>query len=175
MQKKNLLITGAPGSGKTTLIRALADPLRGLHPAGFYTAEIREEERMVGFCLVGLDGRREILAHRDIGGPYRVGRYGVDLERFEEFLAAISLFDPGTGLIVIDEIGKMECFSAAFRHLIREALDSTVPCIATIAQKGGRDIERVKAREDVRIVTVTRKNRTALLPVLLEEVRRMAG
>jgi GTP1/Obg family GTP-binding protein len=38
---KNILITGIPGIGKTTLIRKIADALRHIHPVGFYTAEIR--------------------------------------------------------------------------------------------------------------------------------------
>jgi adenylate kinase len=40
--RKNLLITGLPGVGKTTLIRGLAQELRDLNPVGFFTTEIRE-------------------------------------------------------------------------------------------------------------------------------------
>ena len=43
MMKKNILITGLPGVGKTTLIKKLAEVLNDLNPIGFYTAEIREE------------------------------------------------------------------------------------------------------------------------------------
>jgi Cdc6-like AAA superfamily ATPase len=54
--KKNLLITGLPGVGKTTLIRKLSEELKDLHPAGFYTQEIREEGVRKGFELISLDG-----------------------------------------------------------------------------------------------------------------------
>jgi nucleoside-triphosphatase len=43
LTKKNLLITGLPGVGKTTLIKKLSEELKHLHPAGFYTEEIREQ------------------------------------------------------------------------------------------------------------------------------------
>ena len=42
LRKKNLLVTGLPGVGKTTLIKKLSDALESLHPVGFYTEEIRE-------------------------------------------------------------------------------------------------------------------------------------
>ena len=54
LTKKNLLITGLPGVGKTTLIKKVWEELRHLHPVGFYTAEIREEVLRKGFELVSL-------------------------------------------------------------------------------------------------------------------------
>src|SRR5579885_397610 len=74
-----LVLTGRPGVGKTTLIRRLADAL-GSRAGGFYTEEIRQGGRRVGFRLVTLDGEQAVLAHvgwRD--RPHRVGRYGVDI------------------------------------------------------------------------------------------------
>lgn len=49
---KNLLITGPPGIGKTTVIRSLFDLLKTKHPnvkvIGFYTAEIRKNSIRTG-------------------------------------------------------------------------------------------------------------------------------
>ena len=61
--KKNFLITGLPGVGKTTLIKKLSEKLKHLHPAGFYTEEIREAGQRKGFELISLDGKRGLLSH----------------------------------------------------------------------------------------------------------------
>ena len=55
----------------------------GGRAGGFYTQEIRAQGRRVGFEVVTLEGRRGRLAHVEARGPYRVGKYGVDLESFE--------------------------------------------------------------------------------------------
>jgi nucleoside-triphosphatase len=158
----NLLVTGPPRVGKTTLIRRLAEELKGHHPVGFYTAEIREGGNRVGFELVSFSGKRGILSHTGIKSPYRVGKYHVDLEGFDRFLDLIPFSSPDTRFIIIDEIGKMECFSRKFCHIIEHVLDSNVPCVATIAQKGTPFIEEIKRREDVRILVLSRENREIL-------------
>ena len=167
LTKKNLLITGLPGVGKTTLIKKLSEELRHLHPVGFYTAEIREEGLRKGFELVSLEGRRGVLSHIDIKSPYRVGRYKVDIRGFEDFLDGISFFDDSTGLVIIDEIGKMECFSDQFKKLIKELLDSEKWVIATIALKGSGLIGDIKKRHDVKLFEMTQSNRDTLLLEIL--------
>lgn len=163
---KNLLVTGAPGSGKTTLVRRAVKGLPGV--AGFYTQEIREQGTRMGFELVGFDGRRALFAHVHSVSHHRIGQYGVDLQTFDAYLETASFDRPETGLVVIDEIGRMECLSTRFRSLVTELLDSSVPVVATVALRGDRFIEEVKARRDVEVMVVTRENRDALLP----EVRR---
>jgi len=160
---KNLLITGLPGVGKTTLIKKLSEALKHLHPVGFYTEEIRERGERKGFELVSLDGKKSLLSHKDIKSPYRVGQYKVDIKGFEEFLDSVSFFNPLTRLIIIDEIGKMECLSDQFKGLLKEILDSGKWVIATIALKGGGLIAEVKERKDVQLFEITKKNRDFLL------------
>ena len=63
------------------------------------------------------------------------------------------------GTVFLDEIGKMECFSEAFRNRIREILDSGFPLLATIPLRGGGSfLDGIRVRRDVRFVTVTREN-----------------
>jgi nucleoside-triphosphatase len=166
--RKNLLITGLPGVGKTTLIKKLCELLKDLRPVGFFTEEMREEGVRKGFELVSLDGRRGILSHKNIRTPYRIGEYKVDLKGFEDFLGSISFLDTFTRLVIIDEIGKMECFSDQFEKLLREVLDSEKWVIATIASKGRGLIAEIKRRKDVRIFEMTKKNRDFLLLDILK-------
>jgi nucleoside-triphosphatase len=163
LRKKNLLITGLPGVGKTTLIKKLSEASESFHPVGFYTEEIREGARRKGFELISLEGKRGLLSHKEIRSPYKVGQYKVDLIGFEEFLGSISFFSPSTRLIIIDEIGKMECLSLRFQEILKEILDSEKSVIATIALKGSGLIAEIKERNDVKLFEITKKNRDSLL------------
>jgi nucleoside-triphosphatase len=169
---KNLLLTGLPGCGKTTvLLRAIAQ-LEDLRLAGFYTEEIREHGRRLGFKVAGLGGGSGVLAHADLKTGVQVGRYGVDLEAFNPLVQAE--FGKATGevdLFVIDEIGKMECHSPVFVAAVGKVLDSNVPVLATIALKGGGFVGEVKARGDVELLTVSAGNRDRLASEIAERIR----
>ena len=167
--KKNLLITGLPGVGKTTLIRKLYEALKDFHPVGFYTTEIREKGMRKGFELVNLEGKKGVLSHVDIKSRYRVGRYKVDVSGFEDFLDGITFLDPSSALIMIDEIGKMECLSTKFERIMTETLDSEKWVIATIALKGSGLITEVKQRQDVKLFEITPSNRDVLFSEILKE------
>lgn len=177
-----VLITGRPGVGKTTLVKRFVEGLT--EAAGFYTEEIRERGMRKGFNLVSLSisprpvGRGAValsqwavapLSHVDFKGPQRVGKYGVDVEGFEGFLDELSLRD--AGLVVIDEIGKMECLSEKFRILIKEILISDKTVIATIAKKGTPFIEELKKLPGIRLIEITEDNREALLKEIRELLR----
>jgi nucleoside-triphosphatase len=160
---KKVLITGLPGVGKTTLIIKLAEELKGLQPVGFYTEEIREAGVRKGFELQSFDGQKGLLSHVDVKSRHRVGKYGVDVSGFEKFLSSVPFGAQKTKLIIIDEIGKMECMSVKFRKLMAEILDSEKLLIATVALKGSGFIAEIKARPDVRLFEITEKNRNSLL------------
>lgn len=167
---KKILLTGLPGVGKTTLIKKLAEALKEFHPIGFYTEEIREEGMRKGFEWVTLDGRRGLLSHKKIKSPYRVGQYGVDVKSFDAFLESVPWTDASTRLIIIDEIGKMECYSDKFKRIVKEILDSEKGLIATIAMKGGGLISEVKGRKDINLFTLTPSNRDSLLSEILKKI-----
>lgn len=166
--RPTILLTGRPGVGKTTVIMRLADCLRDRNVAGFYTEEIRERGHRQGFLAVTLSGRTAVLAHVGIRSRLLVGRYGVDITAFEEL--ALPELGRLCDIILIDEIGKMECFSARFVTAVRVLLDGRTQVVATVASKGAGFIAKVKARADVKVWEVTRSNRDELPQRLAESL-----
>ncbi len=154
------------------MIKKLSEGLKHLHPAGFYTEEIREEGQRKGFELVSLDGKRGLLSHKDIKSTYRVGQYKVDIESFENFLDSVPFFDSLNRLIIIDEIGKMECFSDSFKNLLKKILNSGKLVIATIALKGNGLIAEIKERQDIKLFELTSHNRDTLFLEILREAEK---
>jgi nucleoside-triphosphatase len=160
---KHLLLTGAPGCGKTTVLERVAEHLADLRLAGFLTVEVREHGQRVGFEAVGLGARRAILAHVRSRSPVRVGRYGVEPGRLVPLIDEELVRPPGTvDAYLIDEIGKMECHCTQLISSMRTLLGGPVPVLATIALRGGGFIAEVKQRPDVQVVEVTQGNRQDL-------------
>ena len=158
----NILVTGQPGIGKTTLIVRILEGIKHLRVAGFYTLEIRQGGIRKGFELIDLSGRKRLLSHVNFKSLYRVGKYGVDIRGFDEFLEGIEFFEPSTDVIVIDEVGKMESFSLKFNTLLCQILDADTSVIATVAQKGAGIIGKIKQRPDIKLFKMTRDNRESL-------------
>jgi nucleoside-triphosphatase len=167
------LLTGRPGVGKTTCLRRTFGRLDRLGRAagGFFTEELRERGMRVGFALVTLDGQRATFAHVRRAGPPRVGKYGVDLDALDRVgVPAVRAAIEAGGLVVIDEIGKMELASAAFRQAVEAALASGVPVLGTILFAPHPWADRIKAHPRVTLIEVTRANRDRLPAVLLDGV-----
>lgn len=165
---QNILLTGRPGVGKTTVIIRLAERLADRTVAGFYTEEIRRGGQREGFRAATFSGHATTLAHVRFKQRSRVGRYGVDVPAFEK-LVLPELARP-CAVLIVDEIGKMECFSSRFVSTVRALLDGEVPVVATVAVKGSGFIAEVKARADVALLEVTHANRDRLPADLTERL-----
>lgn len=158
-----LLLTGRPGVGKTTVIRAVIDR-SGLYAGGFLTEEMREGGRRVGFRLIALDRSIEAATLADVNSasPHRVGKYGINLDELERVgVAALwrAIEEPSAGLIVIDEIGKMELFSGQFCAAVEASLESPKPVLASVMLGRQHWVDALKARPDVTLVQITTANR----------------
>ncbi len=158
-----LLLTGAPGVGKTTLLREVAARLSGRKLAGFYTEEIRTPDgERSGFRIAGFDGRSAVMAQAGFPGLHRVGRYGVDVAAIDALAPSFLAPDPSTDIYLVDEIGKMECLSEKFVAAMRALLETGKPVVATVALHGEGFIDEIKRWPDVQMWLVTRANRNRL-------------
>lgn len=166
----SILLTGLPRIGKTTVIQKVARQLDKC--TGFYTREIKEGNARVGFRLVTLDNRQCILSHKSARSPYRVGKYRVNCDCIERLgVAAIEHGIKKKCTIIIDEIGKMELFSDAFKNAVLLALESGVPVLGTVLLRSHPFCDKIKKMDDVTIIEVTEENRDRLPAEILDRLQ----
>lgn len=155
-----VILTGAPGVGKTTLTLQVVDVLRerGEMLAGFTTSEIRRGGRRTGFTITGIGGLERTLAIAGGRGP-RVGSYSVDVEAFEE----VALLELQNGIelgstLVVDEIGKMELISERFCELLPDVF-AAPRVVATMHAHRHPVTDELRRRPDVHVLEVERAHR----------------
>jgi nucleoside-triphosphatase len=164
--KQVYLLTGRPGTGKTSIIKQAVAGMKG-KAGGFYTEEIRSQGVREGFRLVTLDGHSAILAHIDIHSQYRVSKYGVDLNSLDRVgVSALYQAAEECDLVVVDEIGKMELFSANFREAVLHIIDSGKKVLGTIMLSPNPWADAIKRQPQVNLVEVTRVNYQSVLEEL---------
>jgi nucleoside-triphosphatase THEP1 len=170
----NILLTGLPGVGKTTVIKNFVARTT-CSCTGFYTGEIRNENgQRIGFTVTSIDRSvEETFASVNFATSHHVGKYGIDISRFEQVaLPTMDISNPDN-LIIVDEIGKMELFSNKFKEQLVKCLDSQRVLATITARGGGTFVEKIKVRPDVTLLEITRENREAMVDRLLRECQQL--
>jgi len=164
--KQAYLLTGQPGTGKTRIIKQAIADMKG-KAGGFYTEEIRSQGVRQGFRLVTLDGQTATLAHINFPSPHRVSKYGVDVESLDKVgVSALEHAVRDCDLVVVDEIGKMELFSAKFREVVQGIISSGKRLLGTIMLSPNSYADAIKRQPQVNLITVTRINHQQVLEEL---------
>ena len=173
MMKENFLITGRLGAGKSSLLKRLLEHIPPGGASGFLTEEIRDGFTRVGLRVVTTDGREGLLAHHKLSGDHQVGKYGVDLAGFEEMV--LHLLDPQqveAPILLIDEIGRMECLSARFIAAVDFALGSSKFVVATTGSQDDGYPGELKQRSGVEVLELTPENRDEVFARVLKRLTR---
>lgn len=160
-----ILLTGAPGSGKTTAIIKFLDQVR--NKQGFVTREILENGARTGFQAIASNGQSAVIASIYSNSELRVNKFGVEVEEFEKFLNSLPRIETDT-LLYIDEIGQMELYSERFKKLASQYLSLPNPFAGTVSQVYDDEfIKQVLARDDVFLITITPQTRQQVDEILL--------
>lgn len=169
--KKHIILTGKPGVGKTSVIKKII-PILGGEAGGFFTEEIKEMDRRMGFRIVTLDGEDGVLAHVDCSSNFKVGKYRVDLDSFERVaIPAMENAIKNKSIIVVDEIGKMELFSMKFKELVKTILEGEKPLLGVVKEEDDAFTAAIKKRGDVTLIPVNYENRESLAGKVLEMLK----
>jgi nucleoside-triphosphatase len=174
-EKKIILITGAPGSGKTTVLSRTVEALKGCSVSigGMISREARDGCNRLGFEVIDLNsGKHGWLAHvHQKTGP-QVGKYKVNLSDLEKIgVKAITEATHKYDLIVIDEIGPMELFSAKFKQAVQAALGSSKVVLAVVHAKAKDPlISEAKGLPEAELFTVTTDNREGLPQLIASRI-----
>ena len=155
--KKNIIITGMPRSGKSTLLKKLVTPID--QKVGFVTNEVRKEGERVGFEVETHNGKKSMLAHVDFKTNIKVSKYVVDIKNLDDIIPSVEKFND-SDVLFLDEIGQMELCSEKFKILVTTYFDSPNICIATVSKIYSDEyIETIKKRNDIILIEIHEENR----------------
>lgn len=140
--------------------------------AGFYTEEIRKEGRRTGFRIVTLEGQEAVLADVNLKSAYRVSKYGVSLDNIDKVaVKSLEFALENKDIIIIDEIGKMECFSQLFKDIVLDILNSDKIVLATMGEVNIPFVNQIKARKDIKLFSINLENRDKIDKMIIEEIK----
>ena len=184
--RKNIILTGLPRSGKSTIIKKIVGNkwiYGDKMSAGLFTDEILDEKmERLGFKMGYFDDFSEIIAHKSFTVP-RVGKYGVRVKMIDKvcdgFLDGNHL-DPiltsNVDFYFLDEIGEMQLMSRRFKDLLSLLLKSEKPTITTMTSIFENSTTRIiKRRKDVIFIEIkpeNRKEKTYLASKLLSKIKK---
>ena len=165
-----IAITGKPGSGKTTLVKSLSIFLKsmGLPLWGFYTEEVREKAKRIGFDLVEVASGRRLPLARAGKGRFTVGKYRVEVQNINSFL------EKKKGLLILDEVGRMELLSREFKDFVEEVLGEDGNVILTFGLNIPQEL-RSEIERKFEVCFLTPANRNQLEEKIKEKLRHEFG
>jgi nucleoside-triphosphatase THEP1 len=155
--KKNILITGIPKSGKSTLLKKLITSIQD--KVGFVTNEVLYKDSRVGFEIENNTGYKVVLSHIDFKTPFQVSRYFVNIDSLDSMIPKVYEFQEGN-ILYLDEIGEMQLFSEKFKGLVLKYLDSPNICLSTLSYVFENDFtKQIKERDDIMLIEISTENR----------------
>ena len=167
-----IVLTGAPGVGKTTAVIRVASALKekGVKVGGIVSRELRTNNMRIGFEFIDLTTNdRKGLASISGNGP-KVGKYFVNVAgcRF----AAERLMDAvrNSDVIICDEIGPMELKSREFKDSVKSLVDVDKKVIVVVHQKLQHPLIDEFRNKSSLLINLDLENREKVNVILLDKL-----
>ncbi|MFA6073151.1 MAG: nucleoside-triphosphatase [Candidatus Woesearchaeota archaeon] len=155
--RKNILLTGMPRSGKSTLLERIV--LEQQNKVGLLTREVREDGERIGFEEINHLGEKALIASIYFKTNVQISKYFIDFQNLNKLISSVSEFNK-SNFLYLDEIGQMQMYSDKFKDLALKYLDSENICLATVSKiYSDKFIDSVKNRNDIILVEITPENR----------------
>lgn len=166
------LLTGKPRAGKSTAIKKIFQKVGLEYFGGFYTEEIRNLTNRTGFNCVTLNGEAICIANVDSDSSIRIGRYGIDVEAFENIaIKSVQLSIETKRITVIDEIGFMQMLSAPFEKMIHEVISGSQHIIiGTICVDSHPSIDKIKKLPGIKLYHLNEENRELITETVANDI-----
>ena len=132
-----IVLTGAPGVGKTTAVMRVARELkeRGVKVGGIVSRELKTNNTRIGFEFIDLTTNdRNVLASITGNGP-KVGKYFVNVAGCRFAAELLTNAVRNSDVIICDEIGPMELKSKEFTDSVKNLLYVDKKVIVSVHQK----------------------------------------
>ena len=167
------VLTAPPKMGKSTAIKKIINMLGAKNCCGFYTKEIIEDGKRVGFKIVTLSGKEGILADVSYDGEHIIGKYGVNLKEFEKValteLESIINADSNK-YVIIDEIGPMQLFSDKYKELLLKIASTDKKIIGTAFYESYDWLDDFKKLDNVELIEINEMNRNDIPMEVVEKI-----
>ncbi len=172
---KHIILRGARGVGKSTLIRRLLDAVPA-KPGGFVTKKAPPDADGVETIHIYPAGQPQIPTEENCVGACRAGHLLDRQTAVFDALGTAYLSDTaGRNVLIMDELGFMETEAMVFQRAVLDALDGDVPVLAAVKNKAIPFLEEVCSHPNALVLYITEENRSVLFHELLPLLKDMTA
>ena len=149
-------LTGAVQTGKSTAIRRFLCANSAISAGGFLTVSIPTDAGFDVFIVPPVWTPDDLTPDALVGR--RGGIYEKHPENFDGRGCAL-LAEKDCGVILMDELGRMELDAHAFRAAVLASINSGTPVLGVIKPEHNAFLDEVRAQNGVELFHLTTENR----------------
>ena len=157
---KNLFLSGLRQTGKSTIIRKIISDLPQIVIGGYQTLPFFETNgKIAGYHMYSLlTHENQMIARRDYSDQSH--GFTIFADVFDQFgVDLLKASIQKASLIILDEIGTMESGAIRFQETIIECLELPRVVLGVIKQKDSIFLNRLRARNDLKVIELNTSNR----------------